>query len=636
MSIRNRRRELGLIWLSAGFMFAPSGLAWSQADDTVKNVTVPEIQSIETEKESRTPAQQKIGSQILEALKQQASGAAASVPGLKINNASAAKKGALVDIDAQVDDKLLNSIRSAGGTIVNFYQQDHAIRAYVPLEKLEGIASRPEVNSIIPAAKATTNVMRLAQEGAVAHGIAGARSAFRVTGAGVKIGVISDSIDTDVGSLKAALASGAVSSATLSTLRGEGGEGSGEGLAMAEIVHAVAPGASMIFATGNGSAAHMAANIRALQKAGCKVIVDDLTYFNESPFQDGPIARAVNDVTSAGVLYFSSARNSGNKKHQTSGTWEGDFADGGPATGEVAGSSSGNRIHLFAPNVTANTVVTVSDHDRVDLFWADPLGKSANDYNLYVIDPDGHVVNSSTTSHTGKQDPYQSISGLSAGQSIVITKSASAAPLFMHLDTGRAVLSISTEGSVRGHNASGAKNAFSVAAIRVPNPLGEFTPGSNVSVEEFSSDGPRRMFFRPDGTATTPGDFSSRGGLILEKPDVAAADGVSTSLPSGALNPFFGTSAAAPHAAAVAALLLQLDPTLSSDDIKDILVSSARPIDGDGRNNTAGAGLVMPFAALRTACQKKSSSCPTQPAQQEAATGSISVSTERKAGPARR
>ena len=50
-------------------------------------------------------------------------------------------------------------------------------------------------------------------------------------------------------------------------------------------------------------------NIRALANAGAKVIVDDVTYFNEPMFQDGPIAAAVNDVTAQGVTYFSSAAN---------------------------------------------------------------------------------------------------------------------------------------------------------------------------------------------------------------------------------------------------------------------------------------------------------------------------------------
>ena len=43
------------------------------------------------------------------------------------------------------------------------------------------------------------------------------------------------------------------------------------------------------------------------------MIVDDVVYYAESPFQDGVVARAVNQVTSAGALYFSSAGNEGNE-----------------------------------------------------------------------------------------------------------------------------------------------------------------------------------------------------------------------------------------------------------------------------------------------------------------------------------
>ena len=43
--------------------------------------------------------------------------------------------------------------------------------------------------------------------------------------------------------------------------------------------------------------------------AGAKLIVDDVIYFEEPFFQDGPIAAAVNEVSAAGVYYFSSAGN---------------------------------------------------------------------------------------------------------------------------------------------------------------------------------------------------------------------------------------------------------------------------------------------------------------------------------------
>jgi hypothetical protein len=74
------------------------------------------------------------------------------------------------------------------------------------------------------------------------------------------------------------------------------------------------------FATGDGGPNAMAANTIRLADAGCKIIVDDLTYPNESPFQDGVIAQAVNAVSNRGVLYSSSTANSGNQISNQSGT----------------------------------------------------------------------------------------------------------------------------------------------------------------------------------------------------------------------------------------------------------------------------------------------------------------------------
>src|SRR5205807_9263943 len=113
--------------------------------------------------------------------------------------------------------------------------------------------------------------------------------------------------------------------------------GSDEGIAMMEIVHDLAPGANIIFATASTGVTNFANNILALRAAGAKVIVDDFTYFNEGVFQDGPIAQAVNQVTASGAIYFSSAANSGSVTAGTSGTWEGDFVNGGAVTGIVGG-----------------------------------------------------------------------------------------------------------------------------------------------------------------------------------------------------------------------------------------------------------------------------------------------------------
>jgi hypothetical protein len=133
-------------------------------------------------------------------------------------------------------------------------------------------------------------------------------------------------------------------------------EGGDEGTAMMEVIHDLAPGAQLYFATAFTSPQSFAQNIRDLRTIySCDIIVDDVGYSNETPFQDGQgplvvstsdggvIAQAVNDVAASGALYFSSAGNSGNKNDGTSGTWEGDFLSGGASAAPLP---AGN-VHDF-------------------------------------------------------------------------------------------------------------------------------------------------------------------------------------------------------------------------------------------------------------------------------------------------
>ena len=101
-----------------------------------------------------------------------------------------------------------------------------------------------------------------------------------VNGTGVKIGVLSDGVEH----LADAQASGNLGAVTV--LPGQTGAGD-EGTAMLELIHDMAPGAQLYFATAFTSITSFADNIRALRTAGCDIIVDDVGYFVESPFQDG-------------------------------------------------------------------------------------------------------------------------------------------------------------------------------------------------------------------------------------------------------------------------------------------------------------------------------------------------------------
>ena len=92
-----------------------------------------------------------------------------------------------------------------------------------------------------------------------------------------------------------------------------------------------------------------------------------------------------------------------------------------------------------------------------------------------------------------------------------------------------------------------------------PNPRGPFPEVFTVSQlpERFTSDGPRRIFFAADGTPAPQ---------VRQKPEITAADGVVTTVPGFAR--FFGTSAAAPHAAAIAGLVLSGNPTATETDLR--------------------------------------------------------------------
>src|SRR5439155_13699340 len=148
----------------------------------------------------------------------------------------------------------------------------------------------------------------------------------------------------------------------------------------------------------------------------CDIIVDDIGYSDESPFQDGLVAQAVNAVTAGGALYFSAAGNQGNVKNHTATTWEGDFIDGGPAGPPV--NAGGGRVLSFGAT-PYNTLLAYAN--SVNLFWSDPLGASTNDYDLFVLDSTGaYVVASSLNLQDGTQDPYESLSYVGGGNRIVI------------------------------------------------------------------------------------------------------------------------------------------------------------------------------------------------------------------------
>jgi Subtilase family len=567
--------------------------AASQASKQISPSAARQIEKLLDEKATRTPTQRKIGSDLLLNQATPRGGATLkSVPELRSEVAIDEAGRTEVDIKGEVTVQLLQRIEDVGGVIVSSFPQYQAVRARLPLERLEEVAELDEVRSIRRAEQPKLHQINVS-EGDVAHRAEEARAAFGVDGTGVQVGVLSDSIEA----LSDLIASGDLPDVTV--LPGQAGPaGISEGTAMLEIVHDLAPGAELLFATAFTGQPQFAQNIRDLRAAGADIIVDDIFYFAEPVFQDGIIAQAVEDVVADGAQYYSSAGNSGNLNDGTSGVWEGDFAEV-PAPPVLAGLGA----HDFGGGANFNTIIVDSPFSFT-LQWSDPFGASANDYDLFLLSPDlTTVVGLSTNIQDGDDDPFEEISSEDAdgnniddtGNTLVIIRYAGAAARYLHLNANRGRLEFATDGQTSGHSAAVA--AFSVAAVDVATAGGgPFVGGAANPVETFSSDGPRQIFFEADGTPITPGDLLDGGGLIRQKPDLAAADGVSTATPD--FDPFFGTSAAAPHAAAIGALLLSHLPTLTPDEVRERYAKVALDIEEPGIDRDSGIGVINALPAL--------------------------------------
>jgi hypothetical protein len=573
-----------------------------------------QIQAILADKATWTPTERKLATSVLMAHRQ--SRGQAMVQGLGAFPEVAARAGvdgngmAVVDIKARVTDELLRVIGDVGGELISSHPSYGTVRARLPIGRVDAIAALPEVRFVGPKELFVLNTGSVTSQGDVAHAAAAARTTFGINGSGVRVGVLSDGVDSLAarqlsGDLPVTCATPPAPGACVGVVPGQGGAaGADEGTAMLEIVHDLAPGAQLFFATADGGQDVFASNIQTLRNTyGCDIIVDDVTYFLEGPFQDGPIAQAVNAVKASGALYFSSAGNSGRLSAGTSGTWEGDFVNSG-ITLAVTGLTPARPMHSFNGLTGASAATSdqlTATNSFIILGWSDPLGGSANDYDLFRLDSGfTTVLDYGIDSQTGTQDPVEFVTPGSAGDRIVVTQYAGAGRA-LRIDTNRGRLSIATKGAVFGHN--GGDSTISVAATdgRTPGPGNPFTGGSANPAETYSSDGPRRIFYNPDGSAITPGNvlFGSNGGRLLRKPDITAADCVAVTTPG--FSPFCGTSAAAPHAAAIAALLKSAPNSPSGGQALAAMFTTALDVSPGGLepgwDRNSGVGIVMANSA---------------------------------------
>lgn len=562
------------------------------------------------------------------------------------------RKGNRVVVEVRFDHGAaagVEDLRAAGAEVVNVssrYQTVTVAAKPSELARLSGIpsvASATEVLTPITAAVSTCPSGVAVSEGDAQLHAAEARDAFGVDGTGVKVGLLSDSFDQD-GSAETHEAEDVESGDLPGTQNlclneetpvdtalddyepdSEEPQAEDEGRAMAQIVHDLAPAAQLSFATAFTGPTAFASNIEALAAGGAKVIADDVTYFEEPFFQEGPVGVAVSKVTASGVSYFSSAANnnliSGGKDIAS---WEAPgFRDAGSCA--IGLPTYAKHCMDFNPDAPVDTTFGVKVSSgatlRVDLQWKQPWHGVTTDLDAYLLNSANELLASSeNTNAMSTQMPFEFLpwtnkTGTAQTVRIAINRCDSTCGgasggdggsprlKFAFLENGGGVTateypesSPGPEGDVVGptifgHN--GGEDAISVGAIRY---------NATAAPEAFSSRGPVTHYFGPVEGATAAAALGSP--QILEKPDLTATDGgANTFFGSCVSNTwrFFGTSAAAPHAAAVAALGRQAaagaTPVEVAEEVKQAMLEESDPV-GSFPPTAVGFGIVNAGATI--------------------------------------
>jgi PKD repeat protein len=611
---------------AAGFVAAClSPAAWAQADGShaptarqlaPRNAVAPSLalSAQPTNRHSR------LGGELQRLYRQQAGAASRTTadahltlrdgfPRLKFNKETSA---VLVRITAQDVNALLPGLAGRGFQVVAAYPDLHFVEGMLPLTQLapgsqgiEGLVSRGLLG-VLPLLKPQVRGGLVTSQADYELEAARVRATRpgQISGKGVRIGVMSDSFNSTDGAA-ADVASGDLPAGVqvLQDLNDEQG-GTDEGRAMSQLIYDLAPGAGLAFSSvylGEGNFAQQVLALADPARGNCQILVDDIGYFGEPFYQDGVIAQAINQVVAQrGVAYFSAAGNEADQSYENNAP---QFVHA------TIGTKAAARLNFDVSGATTDVTQRISLADKKEFFptleWSDPY-YTANgvktDLDMYLIAVKNGVaadtVARSDDDNLATQTPLEildyvnnsSTSGTTTFDFVIVRRANTANPARVkYVDNGSygATEWKTSSPTIVGHAA--AASAQAVAAV----------PYSNQRTAEYftSKGGALPFLFGPTGTALAAVEYR-------QKPNIASIDGADTSFfgtqdtdANGYPN-FYGTSAAAPHAAAVAALLRESAPGLTPAQVYSRLAGSARLIGSSATDPYTGAGLIDAFTAI--------------------------------------
>lgn len=490
----------------------------------------------------------------------------------------------------------LKNISSHGGGIIK--RKKNLVIANVSIDKVDDIVNN---GSGIAYARLPRKFFpcEIISEGVNLTG-AKALQTSSVTGKGVKIAVL----DIGFKGLSAAITNGEIPSGVKSyDFSGKGLETQYKhGTACAEIIHDMAPDAELyLLKVGDETNLDDAATY--CKNNGIKIVSISLGTFGTGPGNGtGPFDDICEDLKNNGILVVVAAGNAGNVTESgiTVGQhWRGTFTDSGHT---YNGSNIANQFIPGDANGWYNTIIAASSTDddgnievgmpEIAMRWDAWPPAGGVDYDMFLLDNDtGALVASSTTVQDGSIPPLEFIpinvptgtqykiyklvvtkkSGQPDGKEVEIMLGGSC---FFYPFGGRSYSISTSTGSIS--EPADSPSVVTVGAINYTN----WTTGPQ---EDFSSQGPTNAW---------------AGSSARIKPDICGPDGTS-SYTYGA-SAFSGTSAATPHVAGAAALVLSMHPQYTVDQLRAAIEQNAVDMGSTGKDNIYGNGRLQVGKSLNT------------------------------------
>ncbi|MEX2246474.1 MAG: S8 family serine peptidase [Dehalococcoidia bacterium] len=531
-----------------------------------------------------------------------------------------------VYVEAEAGVATITPALSARGFVLERTSEDDQIaQGALPIRNLAAAAALDGVRLVRPPHYAGLEVGSAMTAGDAILNANDLRATFGTNGAGVKVGVISDGLEglataQTSGDLPVTLdyttcdmvASGEPDTPT-------DPDAGAEGTALLEIVHDVAPGAELWFgyfginSPSAGTALDFQAAVDCLADH-VDVLIDDLSFFNAGPY-DGTSSISQNastELNDASNPLRAYTRSGGNRAHQH---YQETFEDSGfvltdsitdwnihefQSTATTTDGGQGLPCEQGSPVFCADTIFLAPDGGfTIFLQWDDGWGTSGNNYDLFLFEELSQAWVTSEFIQDGNDFPFEQVSWFNfTGTTQILdifiaSREGAAAPrtfdVFMPcvgcLSIAGNVHNFNTISSSVPNNADAPGGVLSIGAINA-------TDSGNDDIAFYSSRGPTN-----DGRL---------------KPELIGIDGVAVSGAGGFGTAFFGTSASAPHAGAIAALILACNPALRSGEpgdnpaadraaLRNALQTTAFDLGSAGADNTYGFGRIDADAAAAAA-----------------------------------